>query len=111
LESKDINCRGCHSQSACFVGCAVCPIRKCCSEKSFGTCADCDKYDGCDMLKGFFSFGHQKAKENLDKIRASRSNSELEPELRPEVIKEIEEADTNGKFVKVKEFAEEFGLK
>ena len=72
LESKDMNCRGCHSQTDCFVGCAACPIRKCCSEKSFGTCADCEKYGGCEMLNGFFSYGHQKAKENLDRTRASR---------------------------------------
>lgn len=36
---------------------------------------------------------------------------ELEPQLRPEFIKQIEETTKKGKFVKVKNFAEEYGLK
>jgi len=36
---------------------------------------------------------------------------ELEPQLRPEFIDEIEEARKNGKFVKVKDFAQEFDVK
>ncbi len=36
---------------------------------------------------------------------------ELEPELRPEFVKEILETRKNGKFVKVKDFAKEVGLK
>ncbi len=71
LEPSDMTCRGCHSKNN-FLGCTSCPIRKCSSEKSFGTCADCDKYDSCGMLNGFFSYGHQKAKENLDRIHKSR---------------------------------------
>ena len=34
---------------------------------------------------------------------------ELEPQLRPEFVKEIEDTVKNGKFVKVKDFAEEYG--
>jgi len=34
-----------------------------------------------------------------------------EPELRPEFVKEIEETRKHGKFIKVKDFAEEFNLK
>jgi len=36
---------------------------------------------------------------------------EVEPELKPEFIKEIEETRKHGKFIKVKDFAEEFDLK
>ena len=36
---------------------------------------------------------------------------EAEPDLRPEFIKEIEETRKHGKFIKVKDFAEEFDLK
>ncbi len=36
---------------------------------------------------------------------------ELEPQLRPEFVKEIEDTVKRGKFVKVKDFAEEYGLK
>ena len=38
-------------------------------------------------------------------------NANFEPELKPEFIKEIEETLKNSKFVKVKDFAEEYGLK
>ena len=38
-------------------------------------------------------------------------NVNLNLNLRPEFIKEIEEARKNGKFVKVKDFAQEFEVK
>ena len=70
LKSEDINCRGCRSNLGLFVGCVNCLIRKCCLEKKIITCASCNEYESCDMLKGFYSFAvHQSAKDNLDKIR------------------------------------------
>ncbi len=38
-------------------------------------------------------------------------NVSLNPQLRPEFAEEIEATVKNGKFVKVKDFAEEYGLK
>jgi hypothetical protein len=35
---------------------------------------------------------------------------EVEPELRPEFVEEIEETRKRGKFIKVKDFAEEFDI-
>jgi len=35
----------------------------------------------------------------------------VEPPLRPDFAKEVERAAKNGKFVKVRDFAEEYGLK
>lgn len=35
----------------------------------------------------------------------------LEPELRPEFVREIEKTAKKVKFIKVKDFAEEYGLK
>lgn len=35
----------------------------------------------------------------------------MEPELKPEFIKEIQETMKNGKFVKVKDFAKRYGIK
>jgi hypothetical protein len=46
----------------------------------------------------------------LSKIKRYEE-SELEPELRPEFVKEIEETRKRGKFIKVKDFAEEFDVK
>jgi len=74
LKPEDMNCRGCHSQSSLFTGCMNCPIRKCCSEKSFVTCAICKEYGTCEMLNGFFSYHHQQAKDNLDRIRKEAIN-------------------------------------
>lgn len=69
LKSEDMNCRGCRSESGLFIGCMNCPIRKCCREKNFITCASCSKYETCGMLNGFFTYHHQHAKDNLDRIR------------------------------------------
>ena len=71
LKADDINCKGCWSEHTVFTGCLSCPIRSCCKEKKFTTCASCDEYEVCNMLNGFYSvFSHQHAKSNLDKIRA-----------------------------------------
>ena len=73
LTLEDMNCKGCWSESSIFIGCSICPIKKCCKEKSFSTCANCNEYETCDMLNGFFSApNHQHAKTNLDKIKKSQ---------------------------------------
>ncbi len=72
LKPEDINCNGCRSTSCLFAASANCPIRKCCQEKGFITCASCNEYELCDYLKGFYSLTiHQPAKDNLDRIRMS----------------------------------------
>jgi hypothetical protein len=74
LKPEDINCNGCRSERNLFVGCVNCPIRKCCKDKNITTCASCNEYESCGMLKGFYSFVvHQGAKDNLDGIRMGRS--------------------------------------
>ncbi len=70
LKPDDINCTGCRSTAAIFVGCQTCPIRRCCSEKQYRTCAECTNFENCEMLNGFFDFGHQEAKQNLEKTRS-----------------------------------------
>lgn len=73
LKLEDMNCHGCRNDSGRFFACEKCPIRPCCQEKSFVTCADCHEYESCDILKGFYSFDvHRPAKDKLDKIRARR---------------------------------------
>ncbi len=69
LEPKDINCTGCYSKATTFMGCQNCLIRKCCGGKRYRTCAQCANFENCEMLNGFFDFGHQEAKQNLEKIR------------------------------------------
>jgi hypothetical protein len=56
-------------------------------------------------------YGLKNKSQALSVIIKQYEESELEPQLKPELIKEIEETVKNGKFVKVKNFAEEYGLK
>jgi hypothetical protein len=55
LTSKDITCKGYRSEDGVFVGGLNCPIRRCCSQNDFVTCANCAEYEMCDMLNGFYS--------------------------------------------------------
>ncbi len=56
-------------------------------------------------------YGLKDKSEALSVIIKRYEECELEPQLRPEFIEEIEETRKSGKFVKVKDFAEEYGLK
>jgi len=55
-------------------------------------------------------YGLKDKNQALSIIIKRYEECELEPELRPEFIKEIEETLKRGKFVKVKDFAKEYGL-
>jgi len=56
-------------------------------------------------------YGLKDKSQALSVIIKRYEESELEPELRPEFVKEIQEARGKGKFIKVKDFAEEFNVK
>ena len=56
-------------------------------------------------------YGLKDKNQALSLILKRYEECELEPQLRPEFVAEIENARKNGKFVKVKDFAEEFDLK
>ena len=56
-------------------------------------------------------YGLKDKSQALSIIVKRYEECELEPQLRPEFVKEIEETRKNGKFFKVKDFAEEYGLK
>ena len=56
-------------------------------------------------------YGLKDKSQALSIILKRYEECELEPQLRPEFIEEIEEARKNGKFVKVKAFAKEFDIK
>jgi hypothetical protein len=53
-------------------------------------------------------YGLKDKSQALSLILKRYEECELEPQLRPEFIKEIQETREHGKFVKVKNFAEEF---
>ena len=56
-------------------------------------------------------YGLKDKSQALSVIIKSYEECELEPELRPEFINEIEETRKHGKFVKVKDFEKQYGLK
>jgi len=56
-------------------------------------------------------YGLKDKSQALSIIIKRYEECELEPELRPEFVKEIEETVKKAKFIKVKDFAEEYGLK
>jgi hypothetical protein len=56
-------------------------------------------------------YGLKDKSQALSIIIKRYEECELEPQLRPEFSAEIEATVKNGKFVKVKDFAEEYGLK
>ena len=56
-------------------------------------------------------YGLKDKSQALSKILKRYEECELEPQLRPEFVDEIKKARKNGKFVKVKDFAEEFDVK
>jgi hypothetical protein len=53
-------------------------------------------------------YGFKDKSQALSLILKRYEECELEPQLRPEFVEEIQEAREHGKFVKVKNFAEEF---
>jgi hypothetical protein len=56
-------------------------------------------------------YGLKDKNQALSLILKRYEECELEPQLKPEFVSEIEEARKHGKFVKVKDFSEEFDLK
>jgi hypothetical protein len=56
-------------------------------------------------------YGLKDKSQALSVIINRYEECELEPELRPEFVKEIEETRKHGKFLKIKDFPQEYKLK
>jgi len=56
-------------------------------------------------------YGLKDKSQALSIIIRRYEECELEPELRPEFVKEVQETLEKGKFIKVKDFEKEYGLK
>jgi hypothetical protein len=61
-----INCTGCREEGVKFSHCSQCEIRNCVKSKGFATCADCDKLEGCVLLKNI----HQYMPEALENLKS-----------------------------------------
>lgn len=65
ITAATINCTGCRSVGVKFAYCSdYCEIRKCVSEKGFGTCRDCKELEHCRIVGAVFRH-NPVAKENL----------------------------------------------
>jgi len=74
---RENHCRGCklgYSDGTRDISKAKCKIKVCCIRKQYNSCADCDDYDSCDIIQGFFKkngYKYKKYKEALDFIKAN----------------------------------------
>jgi len=66
MTAEMINCTGCREEGAKFAHCSQCEIRNCVQTNNFQTCADCDKLENCDLVKGI----HQYVPEALENLRS-----------------------------------------
>jgi len=67
---KRMRCLGCAVGSKIKPEyCDICEVRNCAVSKKYSTCAECDRYDYCMILKKQFENALQPTKENLDIIR------------------------------------------
>ncbi len=66
ITSGMINCTGCREPGAKFSHCGECEIRNCVKTKGFETCADCEKLEGCVLLKNI----HQYVPEALANLKS-----------------------------------------
>jgi hypothetical protein len=65
ITAEMINCTGCREEGVKFSHCNMCQIRSCVAEKSFNTCADCDKMDSCELVAGI----HKAVPECIQNLR------------------------------------------
>jgi hypothetical protein len=71
IAPETINCTGCKGAGVKFNYCEnMCDIRKCASERSVDTCADCSDY-ACDKLKSFQEMAPEP-KQTLEALRAKK---------------------------------------
>jgi len=74
---KENKCRGCklgYADRTRDLSKARCKIKVCCIQRQYNSCADCETYDECAIIQGFFNkkgYKYKKYKEALHYIRAN----------------------------------------
>jgi hypothetical protein len=74
---KENLCQGCklgYADGSRDILKAKCKIKICCIRNKYNSCADCDDYDACDIIQGFYKkngYKYKKYKEALDFIKAN----------------------------------------
>ena len=75
---KENLCQGCklgYADSIRDISKAKCKIKICCLRKQYNSCADCNEYDSCDIIQGFYKKNGYKYKKYKEAIEFIRSNS------------------------------------
>ena len=67
ITAEMINCTGCREPGVKIGHWNECEIRKCAVSKNYKTCADCDKLENCEIVKGLHQFVPE-ALENLKNL-------------------------------------------
>jgi hypothetical protein len=69
LRAEEMVCDGCKAaEDRVFLGCRACAMRACARGRKFDTCAECDRFESCEPLNGFFTQAAD-AKERLLALR------------------------------------------
>jgi hypothetical protein len=56
LRAEEMVCDGCRAaEERVFLGCRVCGMRSCARKRSLDSCAECDTFESCPQLNGFFT--------------------------------------------------------
>ena len=72
LRAEEMVCDGCTAvDERVFVGCRVCPMRKCARKHAYATCAECGRFESCKPLNGFFTQASE-AKARLETLRGNK---------------------------------------
>ena len=72
-KKRCIGCKLGYADNTRDIARAKCRIKVCCMGKRYASCADCNEYPVCDIIRGFHhkgSYKNKKYKEALDFIRA-----------------------------------------
>ncbi|MCP4703612.1 MAG: DUF3795 domain-containing protein [candidate division Zixibacteria bacterium] len=76
-EFTENRCYGCklgYSDGTRKISKAKCKIKICCMGKKYNSCADCDEYNSCPIIQGFYNkkgYKYKKYQEAVEFIRAN----------------------------------------
>jgi hypothetical protein len=72
LRAEEMICDGCKAaEDRVFLGCRMCGMRKCARGRKFATCAECERFESCEQLNGFFTQAAD-AKQRLMELRRGK---------------------------------------
>lgn len=74
---KENHCKGCklgYQNGARDISKAKCKIKVCCIQKELNSCAECQEFNSCKVITGFYAKNGYKYKKYKEAIEFIRSN-------------------------------------